>query len=266
MTYSYGPIGSTPDLFLSETIERVDFEPWSGLGKAISESVTFYNGDFSYEVGGGFDRPFSDEKMELGPRRFGWMDVAQNRQSLSRLECIADTVGYGWGGGMYDTKVAAGLVWDDCSKTWLGDVVTQTPILFSDDHGGCLVGPEFMLGGVAMGDPVATLHKLGLPSHACATSKPSSNRSRRSRSALGPEPSLLGVASLCLPANGSVYCRSDGVRVRSAAVTYLPHNASFHSMENTQRFYCGRSLHRCHWNFIGRYKNLFARIVRCRNN
>ena len=228
MTYSYGPIGSTPDLFLSETIERVDFEPWSGLGKAISESVTFYNGDFSYEVGGGFDRPFSDEKMELGPRRFGWMDVAQNRQSLSRLECIADTVGYGWGGGMYDTKVAAGLVWDDCSKTWLGDVVTQTPILFSDDHGGCLVGPEFMLGGVAMGDPVATLHKLGLPSHACATLA----------TVLGLMPnSLLSCASEACPyrpvrhkslsGDGSLYCCSDGVRGRGAPVTNVSHNVSF---------------------------------------
>ncbi|AML51069.1 hypothetical protein [Falsihalocynthiibacter arcticus] len=162
-TYRYGPIGGTPDLLLSDTVTHVDFEAWSGLGKAISETVTFYNGDFSYEVGGGFDRPFSEEEMELGPRRFGWIDVAQDGQSLSRLECIPDTVGYGWGGGIYDAKVVAGLVWDDYSKTWMGDVVTQTPILLSDDEGGCLVGPEFRLGGVAMGDPVATLHKLGSP-------------------------------------------------------------------------------------------------------
>ena len=72
-------------------------------------------------------------------------------------------MGYGWGGGIYDVKVAEGLVWDDYSKTWVGDVVTQSPILFSDEDGGCLVGPEFMLGGVSMGDRVATLHKLGSP-------------------------------------------------------------------------------------------------------
>ncbi len=163
VTYSYGPIDGAPDLTLSDIVAQVDFEPWSGLGAAISEAVTFYNGDFSYEVVGGFDRPFSEEEMALGPRRFGWIDVAQNGQSLSRLECIPDTVGYGWGGGIYDAKVAAGLVWDDYSKTWVGDVVTEAPILFPDENGGCFVGPEFELGGVAMGDRVATLHKLGSP-------------------------------------------------------------------------------------------------------
>lgn len=29
-TYSYGPIGGQANLLLSEAIERVDFEPWSG--------------------------------------------------------------------------------------------------------------------------------------------------------------------------------------------------------------------------------------------
>jgi hypothetical protein len=162
-TYRYGSIGGVPDLVLSETVTHVDYEPWSGLGKAISETVTFYNGDFSYEVGGGFDRAFSEEEMELGPRRFGWIGVAQNGQSLSRLQCIPDTVSYGFGGGIHDIKVAAGLDWDDYSKTWVGDVVTQAPILFPDDKGGCLVAPEFMFGGVGMGDRVATLHKLGSP-------------------------------------------------------------------------------------------------------
>lgn len=163
VTYQYGPIGGPPELVLSDAVAHVDFEPWSGLGTAISEAVTFYNGDFSYEVVGGFERPFSEEEMELGPRRFGWIEVAENGQSLSRLECIPDTVSYGWGGGIHDGKVAAGLDWDDYSKTWVGDVATKDPILFEDGNGGCLVAPEFMLGGIAMGDRVATLHKLGSP-------------------------------------------------------------------------------------------------------
>ncbi|WP_342076335.1 hypothetical protein [Yoonia sp. SS1-5] len=162
-TYHYGPIGETPDLTISETIAQVDYEPWNGLGTAISETITFYNGEFSYEVGDGFERPFSEEEMELGPRRFGWIDVAQNGQSLSRLECIPDTVGYGFGGGIHDVKVAEGFDWDDNSKTWVGNVAAQTPALYPDPNGGCLVGPEFMLGGVGMADRVATLHKLGSP-------------------------------------------------------------------------------------------------------
>ncbi|GLQ35997.1 hypothetical protein GCM10007939_22810 [Amylibacter marinus] len=162
-TYRYGPVAGTPDLVLSDTVIQVDFEPWSGLGKAISETVTFYNKGFSYEVAGGFDRPFSEEEMALGPRRFGWINVAQNGQNLSRLECIPDTVTYGWGGGIYDAKDAAGLVWDDRSKTWIGDVVPPEPILFLDETGGCLAGTEFMFGGIAMGDRGSTLHKLGSP-------------------------------------------------------------------------------------------------------
>ena len=36
---------------------------------------------------------------------------------------------------------------------------------------------------------------------------------------------------ITLSANGSLYCCSDGVRGRGAAVKYLSHNASFHSKE-----------------------------------
>lgn len=162
-TYRYGPIGGTPELILFDTLPHVDFEPWNGLGKAISETITFYNKDYSYEIGAGFDRPFSEAEMARGPRRFGWIDVSQDGQSLGTLQCIPDTVYYGFGGGIYDAKIAAGLVWDSYSKTWVGDVATQVPVLFFDGNGGCLVAPEFMLGNVAMGDPAATIHKLGSP-------------------------------------------------------------------------------------------------------
>lgn len=168
-TYSYGPIGGTPDLFLSEPIERLDFEPWSGLGKAISESVTFYNGDYAYDVGGGFDRPFSEEEMALPIRRFGWVEVTESGATAAYLECIPETVSYGWGGGIYDLKVAAGLVWDDYSKTWISDSIVPpaTPLL-KESHlyetvEDCLPASEFSLNGVSMGDPLDTLGKLGSP-------------------------------------------------------------------------------------------------------
>lgn len=166
-TYSYGPVGGPPDLFLSEPVAVVDFEAWSGLGKAIHENVTFYNGAFSYEVGGGFERPFSEEEMQRGPRHFGWIDVAKDGESLSRLECIPETSAYGFGGGLYDVKVAAGLVWDDPSRTWVPDVPARAPVLGTEtrlhDGGDCLPATEFALGGVAMGDPAASLGKLGSP-------------------------------------------------------------------------------------------------------
>jgi len=171
-TYSYGTIGKVPDLILSETIENVDFEAWSGLGKAIHEKVTFYNGDYSYEVGGGFDRPFSDEEMLLvGKTQFGWLEVAQNGERLSKLTCIPETVTYGFGDGIFDAKVATGLEWDDSSKTWRPDPShpmappAKAPVLMENTHLGvledCLPIEEFKLSGITMGDPVAMLSKLG---------------------------------------------------------------------------------------------------------
>lgn len=168
-TYSYGPIGGAPDLFLSQSTERVDYEPWSGLGKAISESVTFYNGDYAYDVGGGFDRPFSEEEMHLPIRRFGWVEVTESGAHAASLECIPDTVSYGFGGGIYDVKVAAGLRWDEESFTWVSDITqpTAAPVLMEsrlyDVIEDCLPASEFSLGGVRMGDPLHTLGKLGSP-------------------------------------------------------------------------------------------------------
>ncbi len=168
-TYSYGPIGGAPDLFLSETIERVDFKPWSGVGTAISESVTFYNGDYAYDVGGGFDRPFSDEEMQQPIRRFGWVEVSENGAVAAYLECLPETVSYGFGGGIHDAKLAAGQTWDPASLTWISDLV-QPPVspLLIESHlyetvEDCLPAPEFSLNGVSMGDPLDTLGKLGSP-------------------------------------------------------------------------------------------------------
>lgn len=172
-TYGYGPIGQPAELSLLDTVENVDFEPWSGLGKAIYERITLYNGDYSYEVGGGFDRPFSEEEMLLDIRRFGWIDVAQNGEVVSRLECIPETVTYGFGGGIYDAKVNAGLAWDEDSETWLPDVdrpttaLPRVPVLTKGTHNGvieeCMPSSEFELSNVKMGYRVADLGKLVPP-------------------------------------------------------------------------------------------------------
>ena len=169
VTYSYGPVGGTPDLFLSEPVGRVDYEPWSGLGKAISESVTFYNGDFAYDVGGGFDRPFSEEEMREPIRRFGWVEVTQSGEIAASLECIPETVSYGFGGGIHDIKVAAGQSWDSASFTWVSNSIVPpvTPLLLEshlyETVEDCLPPSEFSLNGISMGDPLDTLGKLGSP-------------------------------------------------------------------------------------------------------
>lgn len=169
-TYRYGPIDGAPDLTLSTSINDVDFEPWSGVGKAINENVTFYNGDYSYEVGAGFDRPFSEEEMQRPIRRFGWLEVAQNGEPLANLACVPETVTYGFGAGIYDAKVAAGLTWDDYSKTWRPDpnhpqarparapiLMTGTGLAGTTD---CLPPAELKLYGITLDYHISDLAKL----------------------------------------------------------------------------------------------------------
>jgi hypothetical protein len=170
-TYGYGAIGKAPDLVLSEAVRHVDFEPWSGVGKEIAESVTFYNGDYSYHVVGGFNQPFFEEETQPSSWHYGWIDVAKNGARLSRLECIPETVTYGYPSSIYDAKVGAGLIWDDRSRVWQYDpnhpaaprigapVLMQEPL--SKGANDCLPAAEFQLGGIMMDGPVAKLGDLG---------------------------------------------------------------------------------------------------------
>lgn len=125
-TYSYGPVDGLPELSLSETIEKLEFEPWSGVTRTTGESVTFHHGNYSYELVGGFERllPTEDDLDENGDydakiRHYGWLEIALNGDLLLRLGCIPETVSYAFGGGIYDIKVAAGQTWDERSRSWL---------------------------------------------------------------------------------------------------------------------------------------------------
>lgn len=125
-TYRYGPVGEAPELALSQTIERLEFEPWSGVTREIGESVTFYSAPYSYTVVAGFERlPPSDDprdesgERDAGTRHYGWVDVERNGQNLLHLECIPDSVDYTFGGGLYDLKVRTGQSWDDRLRRWM---------------------------------------------------------------------------------------------------------------------------------------------------
>jgi hypothetical protein len=64
--------------------------------------------------------------------------------------------------------VAAGLVWDDYSKTWISEAPAQAPVLKIEtrhhDPGDCLPATEFAFGFPKMGDRLtAPYHKLGSP-------------------------------------------------------------------------------------------------------
>jgi len=125
-TYQYGQIGGPLELILSETVESVEFEPWSGIGRETGESMTFYNGSYSYTLVGGFERVLpNDEDLEENglydakTRHYGWLEVAFNDELLLRLECIPETISYAFGGGIYDLKVDSGQTWDDRARRWI---------------------------------------------------------------------------------------------------------------------------------------------------
>lgn len=168
-TYRYGAVGQQPDLELSVPIQDVDFKPWSGVGRAIVENVSFYNQGHRYTVFAGFDRPFSEEEMEREDRHFGGLEVARDGLVLAELECEPASVNYGFGGGIYDAKTASGYQWDDVSHSWIEaeHPVIRPKLLQQEVQNGmvedCLPETEFALGGVAMGDPLSKLGKLGSP-------------------------------------------------------------------------------------------------------
>ena len=127
-TYSYGPISSPAEINLSETIEGLRFEPWSGVTRSTGESVTFSNGQYSYTLIGGFERLLPEEHdldengdYDAKTRHYGWLEVRLNNELLQTLNCIPETVAYAFGGGIYDLKVAAGQTWNDSSRRWVYD-------------------------------------------------------------------------------------------------------------------------------------------------
>ena len=117
VTYSYGAFGESPELFLSETIEDIEYFPWDGQG-ALSGSVTFRNGEYAYEIVSAFKHDFSDGEARA-VSHFGWITVTRNGETLDRLECRPEPVRYGYGSGIYDRKLAAGLYWDGYANGWL---------------------------------------------------------------------------------------------------------------------------------------------------
>ena len=113
VSYRYGKRGEIPELYLSGLIETVDYRPWDS--HALTGTITFYNGDYAYEVVSGFNSEFSDE----GLSHFGWITVFQKGEPLAKFECVSETVESVYGSDIYDLKVAAGLKWYGEERGWL---------------------------------------------------------------------------------------------------------------------------------------------------
>ncbi|MCF2870018.1 hypothetical protein L0664_02965 [Octadecabacter sp. G9-8] len=118
--YRFGPLGQTPDLELMEPIASVDYQPWNGVGRSISEAITFNTGPYSYLTYAGFERMFGEEEYEDIPHRsFGGVTVTKNDTEIARLECDRSSVDFGWDVALFEAKQALGFVWDDRNREWV---------------------------------------------------------------------------------------------------------------------------------------------------
>lgn len=109
--YRYGPPSGALELEITTPVRTVDYLPWPGIGRDIWETVTFANGAFRYEVMSGFSRPLGESDAAPSPT-YGSIRITKEDAVIAELICDADSVEWGYGGGLFDAKTALGLCWE----------------------------------------------------------------------------------------------------------------------------------------------------------
>jgi hypothetical protein len=109
LTYSFGPPGA-PDLQLASRPEAA-YTPWNGIGRTLWETITFTNGNVTYEVVFSVDRMDENTKPD-------WGVVVQDGDAIiANLTCDsqADNIPFD---GLYDQITTTGLCWNRESDSW----------------------------------------------------------------------------------------------------------------------------------------------------
>jgi len=117
LTYRYGPPEGPAELTLTSPMETLDAHPWSGIGRAIFESVTFTNSSYGYEGGMGLDK-FRALEGENG--RGGAVTILQGQTTLQTLACDDDTARYE-AFSLEDAFKAQGFCWNTTDYIWQRD-------------------------------------------------------------------------------------------------------------------------------------------------
>ncbi|MGB0848394.1 MAG: hypothetical protein ACPGSM_16815 [Thiolinea sp.] len=88
ISYSFGKIGSKPELALSVPRAKASTFQWHGFGRYINYSVTIPNGEYRYNVYTSIDKMEEDEKKgyEAG------VTVEKKQSLLATVICRDDTV------------------------------------------------------------------------------------------------------------------------------------------------------------------------------
>jgi len=116
VTYTYGVFGEAPQLYLSDPIAMADYHPWDAPA-ATSGSITFYSGEYAYEVASSFTYEFFADDIP-SVTHFGWVTVTRNGKVMDKLECIARLSRHPYGGTLYDRMIAMGMVWNGYEHGW----------------------------------------------------------------------------------------------------------------------------------------------------
>ena len=109
-TYAYGPLGGPPELRLTEPLTNGTLYPWQGVGRAISESITFINGPYRYEVS------YSVDRLDENHPTDGGVHVTRNGADVALIPCDP-----GAKTGFFaaqDAMTALGLCWSRDAQGW----------------------------------------------------------------------------------------------------------------------------------------------------
>lgn len=107
--YAFGPKGA-PELELKGDVVSA-FTPWPGVGRNYFESVTFFNGRYSYEVFYSFDRLDLDKPAEAGVTAY------RDDEQFNDLSCDAGSIRQDFGAVAKEME-RVGLCWEFDTRKW----------------------------------------------------------------------------------------------------------------------------------------------------
>lgn len=109
-TYSFGPTGR-PELTITTPYADLYYQPWSGVGRAMWDAVTFENNGTGYEVWTSLDRLEGNSQWE------GGVNVLKGGKSIAQLTCAPGTA-EGDLSAISEGKYAAGQCWNFDHFAW----------------------------------------------------------------------------------------------------------------------------------------------------
>lgn len=127
-TYAFGRVGALPDLTLSAPLDRLDYQPWNGIGRVYIEAIRFRNAGFEYETFVMFDRlsDAGDAALE------GGIEIRRGETYLDTFLCQPESLGSNLS-ALWDIKVGLGQCWDYGENVW----VPKATLCGGDDAVSC---------------------------------------------------------------------------------------------------------------------------------